>query len=142
MTGIICAMAGSGSGANTMTVGSSSYVVKATVYVDGYISATSQAAVLAPAIGNLTPGLFNGIFVAALYATSNTGHASGATCYIEVAGSRGAGFISSVKVNGVAIGTIGSPSYSGSTDTTQYQVGSAGITNPFGTSGTKLIEIA
>lgn len=139
---LFMALGSGGSKVLSMTVGSSTYTVKATVYVDGYIAAGSQADVLAPTIGALSPDLFNGTTIMALYASSNTGHVSGATCYIEVTGNQSAGFITSVKVDGVAIGTVGSPSYSATTNTTQYQLGSAGITNPFGSSGTRLIEVA
>lgn len=125
----------------SLTVGSTTKVIKATVYYDGYISGANNTPVVlgVAAIGTLAPTGIKGATVTSLYWSSSTNHSSGGTTYIEVTGSQSAGFINSVLLDGVSLGTVGAPTVSGSFTT--FQLGTASINNPFGTSGSKKVTI-
>jgi hypothetical protein len=129
----------------TMTVGSASYtLVKTNYYVDGFIGAGSQQDLVAPTIGSVSPTTFRGTEVKALYWIQvTTGH-SGTTgsVALELSGNQASGFVTDVRIAGVSVGSIGTPSYDGTANTTRFSLGTGGTwTNPFGTSGTKAIII-
>ena len=132
--------------ASIMTVGSATYTEDfgggpVTFYITGYVGADGAVAdFLAPEIGALTNGFHSGAQIVSLFWGNNSGFGSNGTSYIEVRGNRSAGFISSVKLDGVSMGAIGSPVYYSGPDVTRFTIGSLGA-NPFGTSGTKVVEV-
>ncbi|MBY0391854.1 MAG: hypothetical protein K2Q27_01165 [Novosphingobium sp.] len=144
MTGILAMVSATNPSTlnGTMTVGSTTFSGKATTYYDGYISSGSFSGTLSGAIGGLAPTSVKGATVRALSWTSSTSHSVGGQSSIEVSGNRSAGFISSVTVNGVSVGTIGSPSYNAGPNTTTFNLGASNSNNPFGTSGTKSIVVS
>ena len=123
-----------------MGVGSTSYVVKVTFYIDGFVGAGSNKDAIAPTIGTLSSPNALGAVVKALYWEGTGGHAGTGTVNIELSGNRSAGFLSSVKVNGTSLGAIGSPTFNSTENTTKFPVGGT-VSNPFGTSGTLRISI-
>lgn len=147
MSGILIAAAAAGKPISVMTVGNATYTEDfgggpVTSYVAGYIGPDGAIAnFLAPEIGALTNGYYGGAQIVSLFWGNTSGFGSNGTSYIEVRGNRSAGFISSIKLDGVSMGAIGSPGYYGGADITRFTVGSIGA-NPFGTSGTKTVEVS
>lgn len=131
----------------TMTVGSNAYTyLKVTYYVDGFIGTGSAADFTAPTIGSMSADTFKTSTVKALYwIHPGTGHnGTIGNVRLELSGDHTAdsGFVTDVKVAGSSLGTIGTPTYNATSDTTIYGIGTDGSwTNPFGTSGTKAIVI-
>jgi len=146
MAGVLCALAGMGGGSVIMTVGSTFVTpIKTTYYVDGYVGAASKAAQVdfffVSDLGALAPAGFSGATVVSLYWASTSGHATNGYVAIEFTGNRAAGFINSVTVDGVSLGTPGLPTYYSTQNTTEFGLGFGTQNNPFGTSGTKTIVI-
>lgn len=142
----MAAAAAVGKPASVMTVGGANYTEDfgggpTIFYVAGYVGQDGgQPDFLAPEIGALSNGFHAGAQIVSLFWGSNSGFGSNGTSYIEVRGNRSAGFISSIKLDGVSIGAIGSPVYYAGLDVTRFTVGSFGA-NPFGTTGTKAVEV-
>lgn len=144
MTGVLCAIAGSGSGgySATMTVGTTTVSAKATIYYTGFIDPDSTAANLPGFIGALVPDAYKDCLILALYWQSTTGFGGTGTAYIEVSGNRSSGYVGQIAVNGVNLGsTPTSPTYYSGTNSTVFTVSSS-VANPFGTSGTRTITVA
>lgn len=143
MAGALISLVGIASGAATfrLTVGSVATGGKVPSYYDGYAAAGSQAALLPGAFGSLSAGTFKSKPVASLYWVSATNHASNGTCYIEIQDSVSAGFLNRVTLNGASLGAIGTPNYNATYGTTQFQLGSSNVANPFGTSGTHTVVL-
>ena len=51
------------------------------------------------------------------------------------------GFVTDATVNGVSVGGSSSPTYYASTDTTNFTLGSGGVSNPFTIGGTDTITL-
>lgn len=116
-----------------MVVGLGNYTVKGTVYVSGFTSSGMMNSLI-PAVGTLSPISFKDSTVKALYHSASGGYGSsiGGSHFIEVTGNRAAGYITSVEVDGVPIGTLGSPVYNSSSNTTQFQIGAGSTAGVFG----------
>ena len=77
--------------------------------------------------------------VNALFYTSATGHVSPGTVNVEVQGNQSLGYVNNVIINGVAI-PMASRAFHVGTGTTTF-TSATGLTNPFGTTGTKSVVI-
>ena len=144
MSGIFLAAA-AGRPRSIMTVDSASYIEDygggpTTFYDAGFIG-DGAALALAPLIGELTEAYFGGGNIVALYWQSTTNFSSNGQSYIEIRGNRSAGFVTSVKLDGVSLGAIGGPQYFPLQDVTRFALGAGASANPFGTTGTKAVEV-
>lgn len=145
MSGILMAAA-AGKPASIMTVDSATYTEDfgggpVNIYIAGYVGPDgAQTGFLAPEIGALTNGFHGDAQIVGLFWVNNSGFGANGTSYIEVRGNRSAGFINSIKLDGVSMGAIGAPGYYAGVDVTRFTIGSLGP-NPFGTSGTKVVEV-
>jgi len=143
--------AGGGAGVpasgRTMTVGSYEFVDDydtgiTNKFYDGYVSWSSAAALTTGAFGGIIPATALGATIVALYWRSITDHSTNGQVYIEFSGNRAAGFLTSVSADTVSLGSVGgSPTYNSGSDSTTFLLGSSGVANPFGTSGTVTIDI-
>ena len=138
MTGVLQALLGSQQ-QRTITVGTDTFTSKVTTYYDGFATTTSPPAVLGRTFGALAPMAFSTSAISGLYWSGSSDHSSNGTCYISVVGTVANGFISSVLLDGVSLGAVGGGS--SASGYTVFQLGSTGVANPFGTSGTKKVTI-
>lgn len=139
VTGMLCAapmMASPGGVAVAMTVGTATVDlgIAGFLYVDGFSTFY--------AIGSLSPALFEGATISELFWASSTNHSANGTMQITVSGNRSAGFITDVTSDGVSLGAVVAQPYDSGTNTTSFNLGSAGSANPFGTSGNRAIVIS
>lgn len=142
VTGLLCAspMMDSGGGPLTaiMTVASQASSFEP---FPGIIIWSYNDGFLGFGAGALVPDEFRGASIVALFWSSTNDHSTGGSVILYVSGNRSAGFVASASCDGVDLGAIGAPTYNGGLDLTSFQVGSFGVANPFGTSGTRSIVI-
>ena len=147
MTGIMCALLGVTGGGFTasMTVGSGNYIVIGDTYRwRGYISTSSfyfnQFAISG---GSMSSTSFKGRTILNMSWQSDANSTTSGTVVIEFNGdvTGTPGFVTDATVNGVSVGGSSSPTYYASTDTTNFTLGSGGVSNPFTIGGTDTITL-
>ena len=127
----------------TLTVGTKTYIGLPT-YDDGFYKSTSLQADSTDlvAIGSLTPATFNGKTVKGIYWYSTSSHGDTAgQVVVEIGTNVGSGFISSLLVSGVSVGTMSYSAYAATSNSTLFYF-SPFQANPFGTSGTKTVTLS
>jgi len=133
MTGVLCAIAGSGSGAYsaTMTVGTYNSGGKVPVTYDGYASASSGPPA---AFGSFSPTAYKGTVIRALYESDLSFNTTFAVTGNQTSVS---GFLNDITIDGTSLGAIPTPSYISSGNYTQWVFSTSGLI----TTGTQTVIV-
>lgn len=124
-----------------MTVGSRTRTVGPdTFYYDGFAGGgTALSLVGGTALGSMTPVSLNGTTILGLYWAGALGHTDPAgNALVEVSGNQADGFITDIRCDEISLGALSGRNFNGTT--TSWQLGGS-RSNPFGTSGSRKIDV-